>query len=390
MKLLIYSHFFRPSVGGVETVVELLATGLASLQIAGGAPAYEVTVLTNTTANERVEPSRPYRVVRNPTKGQLREWIGSCDVVHVAGVAIPPLREALRQKKPVVVEHHGFQAICPSGQLLKEPEDVPCPGHFMKGNHVECVRCRKSGSRLVSLRRWLLTFYRRQLCGRVNANIVPTGWLGEQLRLPRVKVVPHGLSPRAPIVRISGRGNALRVVFVGRLVTTKGVGLVLQAVRRLQTGNYPVDVRIVGTGPERESLENRVKEWGLGSQVKFLGFVPEGEVGKVLMEATVVVVPSIGGEVFGMVVAENMLRGLPVLASDLGAFAEVLGGSDQTFRTGDVDDLTRQLLRVANDPALADHWARVGYQRAHETFTEQRMIEGHEKVYREVLISRAG
>ena len=388
MKLLIYSHFFPPSVGGVETVVELLATGLGNLRTSDDLPAYKVTVVTNASASGSSEPCRPFSIVRNPSKRQLRDLIASCDIVHVAGVAIPPLREALRQKKPVVAEHHGFQAICPNGQLLKEPEDAPCPGYFMQGNHSKCLKCRKSGSRFVPVRLWLLTFLRRRLCERVDANIVPTRWLGEQLGLPRVKIVAHGIPPRAPIVRISGNEKTLRIVFIGRLVTTKGVGLLLQAARQLKMKDHNLRLWIIGTGPERELLEIRVKEWDLGDQVKFFGFIPEEEINKLLAEATVIVVPSMGGEVFGMVVAENMSRGLPVLASDLGAFAEVLGGTDQTFRTGDADDLARQLLRLLRDSTLAGQWAKAGHERATKTLTAQRMIEGHDQVYRDVLTSR--
>ena len=385
MKLLIYSHFFRPSIGGVETVVELLANGLANLRTAEGAAVYEVTVVTNTSAHDDVLPPC-FRIIRCPTKAELRELIRRSDLVHVAGVAIPPLREALRLKRPVVVEHHGFQAICPTGQLLQEPEDIPCPGHFMKGNHGKCLRCRKAGSRFASMRLWMLTFFRRYLSKRVNANIVPTAWLGEQLELPRLRVIPHGLRREAAIVRIEN--NVPRIAFVGRLVTTKGVGLLLEAARILKIQNRRFEIRIIGTGPEREALEKRIKEWGLGGEVKLLGFVPEEEIAMRLADAAVVVVPSLGGEVFGMVVAESMLRGLPVIASDLGAFAEVLNNPAQTFRTGDVEALARQLIRVLDDSRLADRWGRQGRERAVETFTEERMIEGHDRVYREILESK--
>jgi glycosyltransferase involved in cell wall biosynthesis len=387
MKLLIYSHFFWPSVGGVETVVESLATGLGNLRDAGGPPVYEITVVTNTGLRDGVEPERSYRVVRNPTKSQLRELIRSSDIVHVAGVAIPPLREASRFKKPVVVEHHGFQAICPTGQLLQEPQDVPCPGHFMQGNHSACLRCRKSGSLFGSLRLWLLAFLRRHLCKQVDVNIVPTTWLGEQLKLPRVRTVPHGLPPRAPLVRISDANRIPRIVFVGRLVTTKGVGLLLEAARRLKEQNDEFEVLIIGTGPEKDELESRARQGQLDPRVKFLGLVPNEKIATHLAGAAVVVVPSIGGEVFGMVVAESMLHGLPVIASDLGAFVEVLGNAEQTFRTGDAQDLARKLARIIHDPAVAADWARAGYQRVAKRFTEQRMIEEHDRIYREVVQS---
>jgi glycosyltransferase involved in cell wall biosynthesis len=384
MKLLIYSHFFWPSVGGVETVVQSLANGLANLRDSNGKAIYEITVVTNTSLAETAEPERPYPVIRQPSRSELRQLIRSSDVVHVAGAAILPICSALRAGKPIVTEHHGFQAICPTGQLIKEPEDVPCPAHFMNGNHVECLRCRRSGSFVVSFRLWLLTFVRRYLCRHVSANIVPTLWLGEQLRLPRTKTVPHGLTPQPALVRIDVAEHIPRIVFVGRLVATKGVRLLLQAVHKLREQGFNPEVVVIGSGPEQKSLEAVANETQLASRARFLGRLRNDEIVDHLAQATVVVVPSIGGEVFGMVVAESMLRGLPVIASDIGAFVEVLGSPVQTFRTGDADDLARQLARIFRDPTMAADWAKAGRRRILDMFTEQRMLEGHDRVYQEV------
>ena len=79
-------------------------------------------------------------------------------------------------------------------------------------------------------------------------------------------------------------------------------------------------MRIIGDGPERVSLEELAHELALDSHVHFLGRVPQAQVPEILAQTDLVVVPSLGGEVFGMVVAENMSRGLTVVASDLGAF----------------------------------------------------------------------
>jgi len=388
MRLLIYSHFFAPSVGGVETVAKSLATGLANLRTAGGVAAHEVTVVTNTPGPNTNEFGDPYRIIRRPPVDELRKLIEASDLIHVAGAAIPPIREALRVAKPVVVEHHGFQAICPTGQLLREPQDTPCPGHFMKGNHVACLRCRKTGTFYGSFRLWLLTFFRRSLCKRVDVNIVPTAWLGEELKLPRTKTVAHGLPPEPPIVRI-GNEDRKTIVFIGRLVTTKGVRLLLEAARKLKERGRPFELLLIGSGPERGSLEERVRGWRLLPEVKFVGPAANEELPRYLAQAAVVVAPSLGGEVFGMVVAESMLRGVPVVASNLGSFVEVLGNRDQTFQTGDVEDLARQLARVLDSPTLADDWARGGRQRVLSQFSERKMVENHEEIYLEVLHSRA-
>ena len=58
MKLLIYSHYFAPSVGGVETIVMSLADGIAALRLPDGAPWFEITLITNTPA-AAARPAHP-------------------------------------------------------------------------------------------------------------------------------------------------------------------------------------------------------------------------------------------------------------------------------------------------------------------------------------------
>ena len=163
MKLLIYSHFFAPSVGGVETLVLSLARGLAGLRTPGGEPEFDITVGTQTAADTFDDSSLPFRVNRRPSLIHLWDLIHASEVVHVAGPALAPILLGLMARKPVVVEHHGFQTICPNGQLLIEPAGNPCPGHFMAGRHGECFRCNSGQGWIVSLRLWLLTFVRRIL-----------------------------------------------------------------------------------------------------------------------------------------------------------------------------------------------------------------------------------
>src|SRR5271166_3412199 len=167
IKLLIYSHFFAPSVGGVETVVQALARGLAEANSDRGSASYEVSVVTMTPEGNSTDFDESYGVIRQPRRTQLLQLIRRADIVHVAGAAIAPILLGFLCGKPIVVEHHGFQTICPTGQLLQEPQNIPCPGHFRNGNHGACLRFRVSGSIRASFRLWLLTFVRRFLCQRV-------------------------------------------------------------------------------------------------------------------------------------------------------------------------------------------------------------------------------
>ena len=387
MKLLLYSHFFAPSVGGVETIVLSLARGLAGLRDSNGAPQFEITLVTQTPAGHYEDSANPLRTIRRPGLLQLWQLIRKSDVVHVSGPALAPLLLGLLARKPLIVEHHGFQTICPNGQLLIEPAGAPCPGHFMAGRQTECLHCNSGQGWLASYKLWVLTFVRRFLCARAAANIAPTQWLGDSLHLPHISAIPHGLEVIEAVSRPELRGATPVIAFQGRLVTTKGVRLLFEAARILREQNRSFELLIVGDGPERASLERFARESQLDAQVRFAGRLNGAQLDAELSRASAVVVPSLGGEVFGLVVAENMLRALPVVASDLGAFMEVLGDTGLTFRTGDASALAASLSRLLDDPPFAASLGRRARERALDFCNRARMLESHASVYRKVCKS---
>jgi glycosyltransferase involved in cell wall biosynthesis len=390
---LLYSHFFAPSIGGVETFVLSLCRGLAALRIPTGVstsiaddkPRFAITVITQTPAARFNDHALPFRVIRRPNRLELWRLIRAADVLHVSGPAFTPLILGLLAGKPVVVEHHGFQTICPNGQLLIEPAGTPCPGHFMAGHHRVCLRCNSANGWLASAKLWLLTFARRFLCARVAANITPTQWLGTLVQLPRVVAVPHGLDVSAISPAHSQSVTPAVIAFLGRLVTTKGVATLIEAAQILYRANKAFTVLIIGDGPERRALETSIDASQLAGIVRFAGRLDANQLDEVLASVSIVVVPSLGGEVFGLVLAENMLRRLPVVASDLGAFAEVLGDAGLTFETGNSAALAAQLLRLLDDPELCAVLGRRARERASEFCDFQRMLNAHEQVYRAIL-----
>jgi len=384
MKLLLYSHFFPPSVGGVESIVLSLARGLAELSAADSSKTFDLTVLTLTPANSFKDEELPFRVVRQPTTKQLRQWIRWADIVHIAGASLAPIVWGLIIRRQVVIEHHAFQAVCPTGQLFQEPQNVPCPGHFMAGRHSNCLRCNQTPHLIRSFKLWLLTFVRRFLCSRVALNIAPTAWLASLLDLPRTEVIPHGLDASAARVSFASLQQTPVLLFVGRLVSTKGVSVLLRAARLLADRGHPFELVVIGDGPERAALEEQAQTAALTSQVKFLGSLSALEIEKYFAKANIIVVPSLAGEVFGLVVAENMLRGIPIVASKLGAFSEVLAETGRLFPIGDAVGLASQIARLLENPGEGADLAVAARERVLDFFPLRRMIEAHAAAYRRV------
>lgn len=381
MDILIYTHVFPPMVGGIETITMELAQGLSG----GARPAHDDAVqITLVTPKEQAAPHEnelPFRIVRKPSVLQLARLIRSAGIVHVAGTDMLPLLLGWLFRKRVVVEHHAFQTACPNGQMFYQSTQVSCPGHFMAGNYLQCLKCNSVRGVAYSAKRLLLTFPRRWLCTRAKANVVPTRWLGTVLKLPNLVTIHHGLDMVENPVAARNAGPR-RIVFIGRLVSTKGVHILLQAVHQLRGQEFQLD--IVGDGPERARLEADVQLLGLQGRVIFRGSLVGDERERALEQAAMVVMPSLC-ETFGLVALENMARKKVLIASDIGPLAEVIGDAGLTFPAGDASALARCIQQVLQSDELAEQIAERAFQRANSLFTTEHMVDEHRQLYYRVF-----
>lgn len=384
-KVLIYASSFAPNVGGLETVVMSLARGLVKIPAPEGKPSVEVTLATPTPRGGFDDESLPYVVVRQPSWGQLVSLIRGTDVIHIAGPCFLPLVVGLVFRKRIVVEHHGFQTVCPNGQLFHEPTGTLCTGHFMAGRYLECWRCNAKEGPLKSLKMAVLTFPRRWLCEFVATNVTPTDWLATVLQLPRMTTIYHGIPSDGQRGELPALMSPLTFGFVGRLVSTKGVHTLLQAARQLASRGFEFQLKIIGDGPQSAALAAQSQELGLGDRVQFLGLLSEEKVDDLMAGWVAVVMPSLGGEVFGMVAMESMFRGKTVIVSDLGALLEVTGEGGEAFAAGNPNALADCMERILKSPDAAVRQGQRAQERARLYFTEDRMISKHLAVYQQVV-----
>jgi glycosyltransferase involved in cell wall biosynthesis len=395
MKLLVYSHFFAPSVGGVETIVFSLAEGLAALRTADGATQFDVTVATQTPAEGFDDGSLRFRVVRQPRLGLLWSLVRSSDVVHLAGPALAPLFLCWLARKPVVVEHHGYQASCPNGLLLHQPDRKVCPGHFQAGNYAECLRCQRAETSAVrSLSKLFWMIPRRFLVPRATANIAVTQHVLERQGLPRSVVILHGIDDtlreerrRAP------SGETMEKVcfgYIGRFVQEKGVAVILEAARLLRQENPVFEIRLIGDGPERRQLEEKISRYDLKSQVFITGFLKGAAFSQAIRDVRVIVMPSIWEETAGLAAMEQMLGGRLVIASGIGGLAEIVGDTALLCTPGDPESLVECMRKVIQEPSLIEVYGQKARERALRLFSLQRMIDEHTEVYRQAIQKMKG
>jgi glycosyltransferase involved in cell wall biosynthesis len=144
------------------------------------------------------------------------------------------------------------------------------------------------------------------------------------------------------------------VLSPGRLVWEKGHQDVIRAVAALRRGVVPgaPDARLllVGSGPGEAKLRRYCDELGIGNAVEFRSGVPYTDMPDVYARASCMVLASLPTrgweEQFGMVLAEALAAGVPIVASSSGAIPEVLGGSAELVVPGDWLEIARRIAAV--------------------------------------------
>lgn len=146
--------------------------------------------------------------------------------------------------------------------------------------------------------------------------------------------------------------DGLLFLSVRRLDPRMGLSILVQGFASIAAKHPSTRLWIAGKGAQREELERLAQAHGLDGRIRFLGFVPEPELPGLYSAADAVLMPSLDLEGFGLVTAEALSCGTPVLASDAGANSEVIGGlsPELIFRNGSVEALAGCLDGFAARP----------------------------------------
>jgi phosphatidyl-myo-inositol alpha-mannosyltransferase len=168
-------------------------------------------------------------------------------------------------------------------------------------------------------------------------------------------LIPNGLATRRyrhaePLDGWPPAGGSIG--FLGRMdEPRKGLPVLLEAFELLAPGRPGLRLLIGGNGDAEEHRDSLPAE--LRDRAVFLGEVSEEDKIRLLHSVDVFCSPNTGGESFGIVTAEAMAAGVPIVASDIPAFRDVLrdGQAGELFTTGDPASLASAAARLLDDPA---------------------------------------
>jgi glycosyltransferase involved in cell wall biosynthesis len=293
-------------------------------------------------------------------------------VIHTHQFDDPAVTAHLQRRAPLVSSMHGFSA-CTSGvhyfrpgQECQREHGPGCvPNLLLRGcAHTRDPRWlprsyRRAGGARESLRAADLTVsYSRAIDRHMSIN-------GVQRRA----IVP--LFSTVPVAHGSGHGARRRVVFAGRLVRPKGVDVLIRAARDVD-GEF----LICGSGKRLDALRRLAERLGVHERITFAGWLGPQQLAKELAEASVVAIPSLWPEPFGLVGIEALAAGRPVVASATGGVEDWLEDrrSGLCVPAGDVAALAGALSELLADPQRQDEMGAAGRISVNERFTEARHV----------------
>jgi phosphatidyl-myo-inositol alpha-mannosyltransferase len=185
------------------------------------------------------------------------------------------------------------------------------------------------------------------------------------------RIIPNGVDTTVYAAAIGGEKVPGRILFIGRAEPRKGLIVLLQAFNQLRREMPSATLRLVG--PQWTHVREAATRPGTGLSWPMPGIAALGRVSgeakiREMAAAELLCVPSLQGESFGIVLAEGLAAGLPVVASDLAGYRAVLkdGALGRLVPPGDVAALAQELGEVLEDEDVRRQLSRRGVEAAQE------------------------
>lgn len=211
-----------------------------------------------------------------------------------------------------------------------------------------------------------------------------------------IEVLPDGVDTETFNPEVDGseirkkynlEGN-LVISSSGRMVERKGFIYLIKAMPHILKKFPKTKLIISGDGPERKNLENEVKKLRMEKSVIFPGFIPDRNFPNYMRACDVFILPSIidstgDTEGLGLVLAEAMACGTPVIGSDVGGITDIIKDRENGFLAvpRNPEDIAQKIIRLLSDEELKQKFSDEGLKKVQEKFSWAVVNEKFVKIY---------
>ncbi|HLJ12120.1 MAG TPA: glycosyltransferase [Planctomycetaceae bacterium] len=351
-----------------------------------------VARLASRIDRRRFEP----QIVCLDRNGQAAQWLETDDVPifelkkragNDLGLVFR-LARLLRHERIDIVHSHNWGTLVETS-LARRRARVPVHVHAERGTVLGSVEIRGlRGFLRAAAMRWAVNRTSAVVSNAVAVARRAAGISG--LPLETIQIIPNGLDAPAAVSASAVRETRSRwglpqearvVGSIGRLAEVKNFASAITAISQLSEADSNVHLLLVGDGPERTRLEDLARTLGIAHRIHFAGF--HDDVNSFLAAMDVYINCS-HSEGMSQSLVEAMAAGLPIIATEVGDNALLVGGERScgvVVRPGDPEAIAAAIKMLTNDAELRGDFGRRARARFAERYSMSRMVESYEKLY---------
>lgn len=367
-------HIWAP--GGIASYIRTVSAA----QVSAG---HEIVYLSNSSSDD---PTVNAQVVSTVDELFAAAAESRVDILHLHN-QIGSLPE---HRVPTIRTIHGNQSACPSGSRYLAVPGKPCDRKYsIAGCAIGHVVNRCGSIRPHAI---------REHFGRIKSELKVLPHLrvltvSEYLRKDMLRLgypadrVSTLLSPAPEIgdaeVTALPEGTNTRLLFMGRVVPSKGLAWLLRALPKVDTS---ISLDVAGDGHDLPAMRKLAERLELSNRVNFHGWLSAQDVAKLVEDTHVVMFPSVWHEPAGLVTIEAAARGRAVVAGRVGGIPEY--ASDEfavLVEPNNVDALAKAISELAGDHEKLRDMGTDGRRIARARFPMDRFIDELHDYYREVV-----
>ena len=311
------------------------------------------------------------------------------DIVHLNNfqrqLSASIIKPCIDRKIPIVFTAHDVQAICPAITMM-DNDKKPCE-LCMHGKYMNCIKksCNK-GSKLKSILGALEGYYYRIhkiYTEKINYIITPSEFyrkkfIEDGVNENKIQAIHNSIEMDDYNVKTEDDGYAL---YFGRLSKEKGILDLINAFKNCKEGK----LFIAGEGPEKETIEQIIKENKLGRRVKLLGFLNKEQMTEITRKCKFVVVPSIWYENCPYSILETLAIGKPIIGSNMGGIPELVNDNKNGFIYSTIEELTDKMNTLFENQKLVEKFGKESKNLAKKNYNREVYYKKIEKIYKDVI-----
>lgn len=303
------------------------------------------------------------------------------------------IKAVIKDFKPDIIHARSFSSnITPSFLIAAKKYDIPVvvtPPNFFDYTHTLPKITLKKPYRVIS---WLIAWFHQELKKKyIDFFICPSRIFAEHLRnkvgidSSKISIVQHFIKWEQPAE--AKNPNTKDILYAGRLPKEKGIEYLIQAMPKIKEEHPEVKLHIVGEGNMEQNLKDLANKLGIEDKVIFHGYVAHENLATMYRKSSVLVLPSVCKEMFGLTLIEAMSQGTPVITTNIGGQAELVenGVNGLLVKPGDPGDLAEKISNILDNPELGREMGERGRKIVEENHTPEKHLKRLIEIYESVI-----